>query len=79
MSELGELVKDFVGKIPFLVSFILFIIYLVISSDVFFSRVLKKIDGATQLENITTYGIVVQGIILSVSFILVDIIVNYIT
>lgn len=79
MSELGELVKDFVGKIPFLVSFILFIIYLVISSDVFFSRVLKKIDGATQLENITTYGIVVQGIILSISFILVDIIVNYIT
>lgn len=78
MSELGELVKSFVDKIPFLVSIILFFVYLLISSDVFFSRVLKKIDGATDLDSITTYGILVQATILTIVFIFVDIIVDYI-
>lgn len=77
MEDLSDLISDFIGKIPLQMMILLYIIYILISSDIFYNRVLSRINGATTLTSITSYGVLVQGIFLVVAYMIFDIITNY--
>lgn len=71
----GDLIKvttDFLGNISYKLIFFLFMAFLFISSDVFSNNVLSKIDGAIELNDVTTYGTIVQGVILILFYLTID-------
>lgn len=49
-----------------------FIIFIVVSSNVFIDRVLTNFSGAVDLHTPNTYGTVIQGIFLVCAYILVE-------
>lgn len=42
---------------------LLFLVYLIIHSDIFVEKILSKTPGATYLKYPTTYGTIVQGLL----------------
>jgi hypothetical protein len=65
------------GVGTFKTSIFLFILFILISSDVFIDRILSSPDNSyAEGRCCTTKGIVVQGILLSLGFILIHILVS---
>lgn len=54
----------------------IFVLFFIISSEIFVTRVLKNIEGTIQYNHLTNYGIIVQGIILSIAYILLNALVS---
>jgi len=52
-------------KIPFKLLGFIFIIYIMLSNDIFINRMLNKFDGAVGYNSLpTTYGTVIIGVLL---------------
>jgi hypothetical protein len=60
------------SAIKFKQLFLLFIIYIILSSDVFASGVLSKFEGATELGSSTSYGIMLTGLFLMIGLMVID-------
>jgi len=52
------------------ITVILFMLFILISSDIFISKVLGNISGAVNGRTVTSYGTIVQGIFLVLIYIL---------
>jgi hypothetical protein len=58
-------------------TFFLFLLFLMINSQVFITVILSKISGATESNLLTTNkGVIIQGIFLSLAYICVSILVD---
>jgi hypothetical protein len=64
------------GGIRYKFIFILFATFLILQSDVFIERVLSKIDSATYGSTATSYGTMIQGLLLCLVVILLDGVIN---
>lgn len=54
-------------------SIFLFLLFILVSSDVFVDKVLSTFNGLTSGDQPTGSGVVVQGVIMSLSYILINI------
>ena len=76
-NELADLIINPVGKINIKVSIMLFFLFLFISSNIFADQFLKKIDGTYKAGQIATKGIILQGIVLVILYIIAEVLVGY--
>lgn len=58
------------------IAFALFIIYILLSTDVFIDQILSKCSSAVDGQVPTTTGVIIQAICLIIGFILIDILVD---
>lgn len=69
-----------IGKITEKINFksliILFILFLIVSSDIFINCVLTTIKSATDTRGATFKGILIQGVFLVVGFTLLNLLIN---
>jgi len=72
-SDFGQILQDMSSGIPVKQMIILFILYILISSDVFINRVMGRIEGAiSYTDTLSTYGTVLSGILLVLLFVVFD-------
>lgn len=71
-DDITAMFADFIAGIPVKFALIMYIIYLVINSDVFVNRVLTAFAGATQYGYASTWGVMIQGMFMVIAMILVD-------
>jgi len=76
-DEFSTVIADAISGVNIKVLISLFLIFMVITSDVFVARVLSNVTGATEYKHPTNYGTVLQGIFLVFLFLLVDVGINY--
>ncbi len=63
-DSLYEMSADIVGNIRWLQLLIIFLIFLIVSSNTFVLRVLTRFNNATIADKPTSWGVVVQGLFL---------------
>ncbi len=68
LSLVGSAIKGV--RCKFLI--LLFVFFLLISSDVFVDRVLSKIDDAVNMGHPTSYGTIIQGVLLIICVMVLD-------
>jgi hypothetical protein len=71
-GDFVSMIMDNIGKIPWKIAIILFILYIIINSDIFVNKVLSNITGTAVDGTITSKGIIVSGMILSIMYVLTD-------
>ena len=68
---------NLISNINYKVAFLLFIVSMVIFSDVFIENVISKFDGAVAGECTSTKGTMVQLTCVVIAYILLDLVVKY--
>jgi hypothetical protein len=76
-SSLDSVVGKAVEIVPFKLLMLIFIIYLLLSSDVFNEIILSKLDGAIGFGGkATTYGTIITGVLLVIFVALSDVLIK---
>lgn len=76
-SDLGELTRHMVGELPLKMAGILYILYVLLNSDVFIHRVLERVPGAVRDVDVpTTKGTLLTGMVLCIFFIIFQLLVT---
>lgn len=76
-SDFGQILQDISSGIPVKQMIILFILYILVSSDVFINRVMGRVDGAiSYTDTLSTYGTVLSGLVLVLLYVLFDILIK---
>lgn len=76
-SDFGEILKHLICDLPVKMAFILFALYLILSSDVFINRVLGRMQGAISgIDTPSTYGTVMTGLLLTLFYMIFDVLVR---
>ncbi len=77
-GDLNGIFVDVLHKTNFKQIFWLFLIFILISSDIFISRIIGKMDGLNPMHPYTTNGrgTVIQGIFLVLFYIMTDIMIK---
>lgn len=76
-DNLWSVILSVGAKFDFKMMIILFILFIIITSDVFIDRILAKFNGAVNLNIPTAWGTVIQGVVLVLAYVLFDILVTY--
>lgn len=76
-DNLWSIILSIGSKFDFKMMIILFLLFIIITSDVFVDRILSRFGGAVNLNIPTTWGTVLQGLLLVFSYVLFDILVTY--
>lgn len=71
-DALTSMFGDMIGSIQYKLFGLMFIVFLILSSDMFINRVLSKIDGAVDMKYPTNYGTMLQGMFLAIIMIIID-------
>jgi len=73
-SDLGEMTRHILGELPLKMAGIVYILYVILNSDVFNNRVLERIPGAVRDIGIpTTKGTLIAGLVLCIFFVMFDV------
>lgn len=77
-SDLSPVLGQALGRLPVKLLFYIFVIYLILSSDVFVKRVLYYFKGATNElgSATTTYGTIITGILLVIFVAIIDVMIK---
>jgi len=67
---------DMFAHIQFKLIGLIFLAYILLSSSVFINRILSTINGAVDYKNPTSYGVILQGILLVIIFVVLDILIK---
>lgn len=76
-SSLHDLAGAAVSKLQWKLFGFMFIVFMFVNSDVFISRILSKIDGATDFKDVTSYGTGLQALLLVLACIIFDVLIKY--
>jgi len=71
-KDLVSWVCDMLGSIQWKLVGFVFLIFIIVSSDVFVGRVLSQFNGAVDLKYPTSWGVILQGLFLSMGLIMID-------
>ena len=72
-DDLSSLMGDLCEKVPWKIAIMLFLILLIINSDVFIEHTLKYIPGTSIAGQPTSFGTILQALIVILIFILISI------
>lgn len=75
-DDFYSLFNDFTESCNFKLLGGLFIIFMILSSDVFLNRILSRFKNAVEYNTITTWGIMIQGIIMVIAMIMLDVLIK---
>lgn len=75
-DDLGKMCGDFFGRINFKVALILFMVGMLVFSDLFIDSILSNISGAEEAGNSTTKGTMIQLLILVILYLVADLLVQ---
>lgn len=75
-SNLSRPIADMFKGIQYKLFALMFFTFIVLSSDVFVTRVLCRFPGATDQKNITSWGTILQGLFLVLACLIFDIIIR---
>jgi hypothetical protein len=70
-GDFVSMITDNFSKIPWKIAVFLFIIYIIINSDIFMNSVLKRFDGVSEL-GVTQKGIFISGLFMAMSYVVLD-------
>lgn len=76
-NDLFGVSTNLYDEIKFKIAFLIFIIYLIINSDIFVEGILSKFISGTYNpaeDKVTEKGIITSGVVLSLLYILIDIV-----
>jgi hypothetical protein len=76
-TDLMKLSGSVLSNINYKVAFMLFVISILLFSDIFIDAVIRPIDGAIEGECTTTKGTIIQLIFLVIAYIILDLVVKY--
>ena len=74
-NDFSGLIGGLANSINYKMVILIFLVYILLNSDVFINRILSKIDGTTTynpLNSPNTKGHVILGLLLSMCYILID-------
>lgn len=74
--SLGDVVSNLWSADSIKIIVFLFIIYILINSNVFIDKILGKINGAVEYKTPTTKGVIIQSTILVLLYMCMDVIIN---
>jgi len=73
LDSLGSMTGEFLMFSNLKMAFLLFIVYILLSSDIYMNNVLGKMNGTTSFGvNMTEKGVIVTSIILVILFIVLE-------
>ncbi len=72
-NTIGGLVAKSLSKVNYMVALCLFILFVILNNDVFINNILAKVNGAVEYDVPTSYGTMIQGLILIIGFMIMDI------
>lgn len=61
-----------INAIPYKWLIGVFVMFMIVSSDMFIARVLSRFDGAVLLRYPTNWGTIIQGLFLTLAMLLID-------
>ncbi len=76
-DELAEMLVQPFDAVNFKASFLLFFIFLFVSSNIFIDQILSRFNNVVEGGQITIKGIIIQGVILVIIFIILQIILGF--
>lgn len=68
---------DIIARIPYKMAFLLFLIFMLIISDLFQEYWLIQFKGAVEDDHVTSYGHIIQGLSLALLYIIFDALIFY--
>lgn len=71
-DDLSSIVTDLLGSIQYKFLGFLFLLFILVSSDVFVSRVLTTFDGAVDMKCPTNWGVFLQALVLVIGMTFID-------
>jgi hypothetical protein len=75
-DAVGSMFVDLLSRINIKVALFLLFTFVILSSDVFTNRILSSVSGAVNGKISTNYGTFLQGMLLAISYIIIDILVR---
>lgn len=72
-DDLNEFLIDCSKSINYKIAFLIFLAYIILNTDVFIENILSKFNNTSINNEITNKGIVISGLILSLTYILLDV------
>jgi len=75
-GDFPSLFADLFLKINWKMAFFLFLIFIILTSDIFIDKCLRKIPGSVDNMTSTNKGSVIQGVFLVIFFVIMDGIIN---
>lgn len=72
-DDLPGVIMDIVAGVQFKLISLIFVVFLLITSDVFINRILTKFSGAVEYKYTTTYGTCIQGLFFVLFYVLIDV------
>lgn len=77
-TDFLSITMKLISSVHYKIAIFIFIIGMVVFSDLFVHKILSKIDGATSVEeNATTKGTIIQLMVLTMMYIVVDMLDQY--
>ena len=71
-DDFVSIITDMMKHIQFKLFGLIFILFLILNTDVFINRVLSQFDGAVDTKQPTSYGILLLGLFLMIGCVLLD-------
>ncbi len=75
-SDFMNMITDAASKIQVKLFSFIFVIFLIISSDVFVTKILGNIRGAVDYKYPTNWGVIIQGLFLVVAAMIMDFVIR---
>jgi hypothetical protein len=75
-DDLNSVILDVMSHVQYRLFAIMFIVFIVLSSDVFIKRVLDKFNNAVSGSTTTSWGTVLQGVFLVLACLISDILIK---
>jgi len=75
-DDFSSIFMDCMTTINFKLLLFLFLVFVLVTSDVFVDKILSKCNGATENRNPTMKGTFIQGFVVVILYILLDLIIK---
>lgn len=76
-NDFSSVLYDVASEIPAKESIYVFAIFILLSTDVYISRIMGRIDGATSYtDSLTCFGVILTGMLFVLLFIIVDLLIK---
>lgn len=71
-DDLTSVIMDIASNVQYKLFMLIFLMFIILSTDVFVNRILSKFKGATEVKVIQSWGVMIQGLFLLISMITLD-------
>jgi hypothetical protein len=72
-NTIGGLVSKGLSKVNYMVAICLFILFVLLNNNIFIENILARVNGAVEYDVPTSYGTMIQGLLLIIGFMIMDI------